>query len=245
MIKNNSIKSNNISKNFKDKSVLRNVSFTCNSNEITFLSGLNGAGKTTWIRIACGILIPNSGNVVFENDGKSDLIRKNISVVLDEPPIYPGLSGYDNLKLLSGKRKFKIEYEEKILLSLNIDKDFLLLRAKEYSLGQRHRLAVACALLREPQYLILDEPTIGLDPFSIDLLINVLKEQAQNGSTIIITGQDFHIIENFVDKIVLLHNGTILFDGCISEFKKLGNEQSKNNLADIFKSIINNSEVVK
>jgi ABC-type multidrug transport system ATPase subunit len=178
------IESINITKKFGNKEILKSVSFKAEPSQITFLAGQNGAGKTTWIRIAIGLLTSTSGKVCFNNDTVNN-IRKDISVVFDEPPVYTHLTGVDNIRLLSGIEKPDLQWENSILDMLKIDKHFIKMKGKSYSLGQRHRLAVASALIRKPKYLILDEPSIGIDPVSWDLVKQCLLKMVESGTTFI------------------------------------------------------------
>lgn len=209
--------SDNVIRNFSNKQVLRGFSFRAESSRVTFLAGENGAGKTTWMRIATGLLPPTQGVVLYD-DLKIAAARQSFAVVFDEPPVYANLSGLDNLRVLSGLSKFNEQWKTRIFQALKLEPDFLKQRAGRYSLGQRHRLAVAAALLRQPLYLMLDEPTIGLDPSSWELVSGCLRQMADEGAVIIVTGQDFHLMEELVDEIIVLHNGRAIFTGNIVEF---------------------------
>ncbi len=208
--------SDSIEHKFHRNYVLRSFSFKAEASKITFLAGENGAGKTTWIRIATGLLQPTQGIVLY-NNLKIAAARQYLAVVFDEPPVYPNLSEFENLQVLSGLSKFNKQWKSHILGALKLDNNFLKQKAKRYSLGQRHRLALAAALLRQPLYLILDEPTIGLDPSSWVLVSDCLRQMADAGAVIIVTGQDFSLMENLVDQVVVLHNGTAVFAGDLIE----------------------------
>ncbi|MFB7142799.1 ATP-binding cassette domain-containing protein [Gottfriedia sp. NPDC056225] len=199
------------------------MSFYAHSSSITYLVGENGVGKTTWIKLATGRLVPNGGSILF--DGKPfRYIRNQISVVLDEPPIYGNLNGYENLIALSGIRKLdeemKVELEEKFQL----DRFLMKKKAHYFSLGQRHRLAVAIALVRNPRFLILDEPTIGLDPISWNLIKTQLQHLAKSGVTIILTGHDFEQISKIADKIVILNKGKTIYEDSVLNFNSTTNK---------------------
>lgn len=204
--------SDNVAHRFGKRYVLKGLSFKVEPLKIMFLAGENGAGKTTWVRIATGLLQPTQG-VVLYNGLKVAEARKHLAVVFDEPPVYPDHNGFENLNLLSGMTRFNKEWETYVLDALRLGSNFLRQKAKGYSLGQRHRLAVAAALLRQPLYLILDEPTIGLDPFSWELVSNCLRQLADKGTAIMITGQHFSLLEKLVDSITILHNGRAVFSG--------------------------------
>ncbi|WP_176545142.1 ATP-binding cassette domain-containing protein [Bacillus sp. AFS041924] len=212
------IESKNIIFDYPSKKIFKGMSFKAHSSSITYLAGENGIGKTTWIKMATGRLKPLSGSITF--GGKSIYeVREKIAVVLDEPPVYENLNGYENLIALSGIRKLdnkiKLELEE----NLKLDKFLMNTKAKGFSLGQRHRLAFAAALIRKPRYLILDEPTIGLDPFSWELIKLQLQTMAKNGATILITGHDFEQISEIAENIVIIKDGVALEERSIRELK--------------------------
>ncbi|WP_243495756.1 ATP-binding cassette domain-containing protein [Priestia aryabhattai] len=212
------IKSDDIIFSYPRKDVLKSLSFNAQAFKITYLSGENGVGKTTWIKIATGRLKPLKGSVTF--GGKSiDEVRNSLSVVLDEPPVYENLNGYDNLIALSGIRKLDKHFQAELLKTLKLDDVLMKTKTKGFSLGQRHRLAVAAALIRKPQYLILDEPTIGLDPFSWGLIKKQLQDMAKMGAAILLTGHDFHQISEIADNIVIVKDGMAVRETSTSQLK--------------------------
>ena len=217
------IESKDLIFDFPNKNIFRGMSFRAHSSSITYLVGENGVGKTTWIKLATGRLIPNGGSILY--DGKPfRSIRNQISVVLDEPPIYGNLNGYENLIALSGIRKLDEELKVELEQKFQLDRFLMKKKAHYFSLGQRHRLAVAIALVRNPKFLILDEPTIGLDPFSWDLIKTQLQHLAKNGVTIILTGHDFEQISKIADKIVILKKGKIIYEDSGSNFDSTTNK---------------------
>lgn len=215
----NGVRTDNIYKRFKDKEVLRGLSFEVGAGQIALLAGRNGAGKTTWLRIALGLARPSTGSVLY--DGKlCTFARDKIAIVCDEPPVYPHLSGYENLIIMVGRADVVTSWSGYIKQALDLGPGFLKMKAKQYSLGQRRRLAIAGALLRKPKYLFLDEPTVGLDPVAWRMVMDSFKHLiTEKQSTIILTGQDFDEIEKLVDKVIILKDGTAVFDGTLQEIK--------------------------
>lgn len=214
-----SIASKDVKMNFGSKKVLRGLSFEIKPPEIVFLAGRNGVGKTTWIRIAAGISRPSSGAVLFNENLKAEKIRDKLSVVFDEPPVYPNFSGFDNLRLLTGVNRLD-DWSNKILANFQLEATFLKNKAGHYSFGQKHRLAVAAAILRRPDYLFLDEPTVGLDPVSWRLVEDGIRHMANNGAAILLTGQDFDLVEPLVNKVVIIHDGVAAFSGSLKELNE-------------------------
>jgi len=208
-----------VKKSFKKNEVIKDFSFAANDGKLTLLLGPNGCGKTTWIRMALGHEFPDSGEVLFDGNPIKK-VREQVAVVFDEPPVYPNLTGYDNLQLLSGKHNIKTEYTRRILDRLKLNHDLMKKNAKAFSLGQRHRLAVACALIRQAKYIIMDEPTVGLDYESWEMVKKLLKVELEKGCAILITGHNYDLMEEIVDDLVIVSNGIVSFEGPFEELKK-------------------------
>lgn len=207
-----------LSKSFGAKKVFDDFFLHIKDKKITYLLGPNGCGKTTLINIMLGLLKPSAGTVSF-NGKPISLCRKDVAVVFDEPPVYPNNSGYDNLKLLSNVFDKNV-FEHPVLKVLNLDKELLKKKAKTLSLGQRHRLAVAAAIIRDPLYMILDEPAIGLDSDSWESVKALLLEMKEKGKLIIVTGHNYDLMEDFVDEIVVFANTKVIFEGSLAELKE-------------------------
>ena len=207
-----------ISKKFGSNVVLDSFTFSMKSGRITYLLGPNGCGKTTLVNIVLGLLNADAGSVKFDNL-PLEQCRDKVSVVFDEPPVYPNYSGYDNLKLLSNVFS-KQAWQNEVLLPLNLDKTLLKKKAKTLSLGQRHRLAVAAAFIRNPSYMLLDEPAIGLDSDSWEAVRNLLVQKTkEHEMTTVVTGHNYDLMENFVDDIIIFSKARIHFIGSIDELK--------------------------
>lgn len=212
------IVSDEVSKSFGSVPVLRRVSFEAPAGQATLLAGRNGAGKTTWIRVALGLAGADSGRVHFGRGRSVDQVRGGVAIVPDEPSVYPALNGHANLRLLSGIRTADPQNLDRIREMLGLDDAFLAMRASGYSLGQRRRLAIAAALLREPRYLFCDEPTIGLDPVAWVAVREALRDLLDRGAAVLITGQDFTALESLCDQVALLRDGAIAFEGDVETF---------------------------
>ena len=186
--------------------VLENVSFKC-EDEIVFIAGKNGVGKTTFIRIALGLDSPTEGKIVFLENTKK-IRRDYVGAVLDTPALFPNLNGYQNIKILcSGYLKDK-EYFSEILKGLELNDSILKKKTGKYSFGQKHRLSVAIAMIKKPKILFLDEPTIGLDPISWSLVKKTIYDnQRKFGGCVIVTGQDYFEMNSFANKILILNDG--------------------------------------
>ena len=206
----------NIFKSFKNNNVLAGLTFECD-NEIVFIAGRNGAGKTTFIRIALKLERADKGEISLEFNNTSR--EKKVGAVFDTPCLYRQMSCKENLHIhctgyLSDKKHVKT-----ILDNLRIDKEILRKKAGNCSFGQQHRVSVAIELIRKPEILFLDEPTIGLDPISWELIKKSIIEnkKAQRGC-VIVTGQDYFELGKMADKILILENGKAQYFGTIPGF---------------------------
>lgn len=209
--------------NFGSKNVLSGVSLEVPRNSIYGFIGPNGAGKTTTIRVLLSLLkVPGNKVKIF---GK-DISRKRIDILnrvgalIEEPSVYKHLSGYDNLKVQCrylGIDKKRID-EVLAITELLDDKNR---KVKEYSLGMRQRLSIASVLLNDPELLILDEPTNGLDPSGIhDMRRLMLKLCKEHGKTIFVSSHLLSELEKVVTHIGIIDNRKIRFQGSIEQLKR-------------------------
>ena len=186
------IEVNEVYKKYDDATVLDNVSLEIEKGKIYGLVGRNGSGKTVLMKCICGLIKPTSGEVKVAGKtvGKDVDIPEDIGVIIETPGFIPNYSGFKNLKLLASVRN-KISNEE-IRKSMEI----VGLEPKsrkhvgKYSLGMRQKLGIAQAIMEKPKILILDEPMNGLDNESVAVVRKILKEQAENGATIILASHN-------------------------------------------------------
>ncbi|MEO2507347.1 ABC transporter ATP-binding protein [Clostridium paraputrificum] len=220
----NRVSFNNVTKEFKNKAVLKGVSFNIEAGDIYGLIGENGAGKTTLLKLIVNLLKPTSGNIqVLGKEIKKDSYDylRNIGALIDEPVFYKKLTLYENFKVHSEYLGFYDEEKlESVLrrVGLHNKKDR---KIKELSFGEKQRLAIAYALITEPELLILDEPTNGLDPIAIvELREILLKLNREFNTTIIISSHAINELETLVNKVMFLKNGEIVEDGLLEEIKE-------------------------
>ncbi|CUW08411.1 ATP-binding cassette domain-containing protein [Leuconostoc gasicomitatum] len=199
----------NVSKQFKDKQVLRDVSFTIESGSVCGLLGINGAGKSTLMKILYGLEQKDKGQISY--DGRIKTKRENIGALIENPAIYSNLSAFDNLMtkaLLFDISKERIQQTLSIVGLSNTDKK----RAGKFSIGMKQRLGIGMAILTRPNFLILDEPTNGLDPDGREELINLIIRLKRDGVTILISSHLLNEIHQVTDKIVILNDGVIALE---------------------------------
>lgn len=204
----------NLTKEYKNKKVVNNITFSLLPGQIFGFVGPNGAGKSTTIKMITGLIPITSGEVRICGYSIKKSFKNAISkvgAVVEMPELYPYLSGYKNLKLFAsfyGKKAIKrIPFIVKLVGMENRIKD----KVSTYSLGMKQRLGIAQALLNKPALLILDEPTNGLDPNGIVEMRNILKTLAEKENiTIIISSHNLAELEHTCDIIGIINDGKII-----------------------------------
>lgn len=215
------IKLKKLKKNFKGVASVDLERLTVRKGEIYGFLGPNAAGKTTTMKMILSLIEPTSGSIEVMNApiNKSNDYLKYIGSMIEEPSYYPNLTGYENLLVFQKMLGFK---EENILKTLELvglseEKNRKKL-VKAYSLGMKQRLALAFALVKEPQILLLDEPTNGLDPSGIheirELIIRLAKEA---GLTIFISSHILSEIEQIADRVGIINHGRLVYEGEIEK----------------------------
>lgn len=207
------VKTTALSKCYNDQPVVKDVSMTIPKGKIYGLLGRNGAGKTTIMKILLGLASASSGEVRLfgQAPDKYSEVYSRIGNIIETPSFYPYLSGPENLSVFS-KLKGQVQKNsvakalELVDLSHAEHKRFA-----NYSLGMKQRLGIANALMNDPELLILDEPTNGLDPIGIVEIRKLLKELTEiQGKTILISSHQLSEIEQIADIIGILHEGELL-----------------------------------
>jgi ABC-2 type transport system ATP-binding protein len=218
----------NLKKSFDTIDALKGISFNIPQGECYGLLGPNGAGKTTTISIMSALLEPNEGEVSIAgyNLVKNPLeCKKNIGVVPQEIGLYNELSGYDNLLFWGGL--YKVPKSE---LTRRIDESLKMLglsdrkndKVKTYSGGMKRRINIATALLHKPKVLLMDEPTVGIDPQSRNLIFEVLEKLREEGITIVYTTHYMEEAERLCYRIGIIDNGEIIAQGTLDELRTSG-----------------------
>ena len=225
-----------ITKQYKNKIAVDRMSFTL-ARGVTGLLGANGAGKTTLMRILCGILVPDSGTVTCDGmDVETEEYREMLGYLPQEFGYYPEFSGRDFLLYMSavkGLRKKEALKKTEELIELVGLKDAGRKKVRTYSGGMKQRLGIAQALLNDPQILIMDEPTAGLDPQERIRFRNLIAAIGKDRIVLLST----HIVsdlEHIADRLMIMKEGRLLWqgewsaaEGTLEEFyiSKIGNNQ--------------------
>ncbi|KSU17537.1 ABC transporter ATP-binding protein [Lactococcus lactis] len=202
------VKIQNLSKTYKEKQVLQDISFDIKSGTVCGLLGVNGAGKSTLMKILFGLISADTGKIFFDGQEKTN---NQLGALIEAPAIYMNLSAFDNLKtkaLLFGISDKRIHETLEVIGLAETGKK----RAGKFSLGMKQRLGIGMAILTEPQFLILDEPTNGLDPDGIAELLNLILKLKAKGVTILISSHQLHEISKVASQIIILNKGKIHYN---------------------------------
>ena len=216
------IETRGLAKSFKSFKAVDNLSFTIRHGDVYGFLGQNGAGKSTTMRMLLGLNFPDSGQIFIngqEFDNSKRHLLKNIGAIIERPDMYGYLSGWDNLTIfaaLSDKHIKPARLHEVIemvgLKGRENDK------VKAYSQGMKQRLGIAIATVHQPDLLILDEPTNGLDPQGIaEMRALILSLSKDHGKTILISSHLLYEIEHVATRMIVLNKGKKIVEGPVSE----------------------------
>lgn len=211
----------------KSRKILDNLSLNIPKGSIYGFLGPNGAGKSTTMRLITG-LINQQGQNAIEVFGKPlneqlPQVFEKMGCIIETPTLYQHLSGYDNLKYVATLKNIPHQKIDEVLDLVQLLK-YKNYKAKQYSLGMKQRLALAMALLNDPELLILDEPVNGLDPQGIiDIRNLIIKLNKEKGITIFISSHLLSEIEKTCTHVAIIHKGKVGFEGKIEDLKNLNN----------------------
>jgi ABC-2 type transport system ATP-binding protein len=223
-----------LSKNFGSFTAVNNVNLKINKGDFYGFLGQNGAGKTTTIKMITGLYSPSKGTVLIDGYDilKNPIEAKRITgYIPDQPFLYDKLTGREFLFFCGGlynieKKKLRAKIDETISelqISEWVDK-----RTEEYSQGMKQRIAIASALLHDPKLLVVDEPMVGLDPQSAQIVKTVLKRKAAEGVSVFMSTHSLHIAEEICTTIGIIKNGKIIFEGKKEEVEKIRGTDHEN-----------------
>lgn len=209
------LKIDNLYKNYGRIQALKNISFEIKKGSVYGILGPNGSGKSTTLGIVLNVINKSSGNYSwFGGTIETHEALKKVGAIIERPNFYPYMTAYENLKLVCKIKN--VDYskiEEKLnLVGLNDRKNS---KFSTFSLGMKQRLAIASALLNEPEILILDEPTNGLDPQGIHQIRDIIIQIAAKGTTILLASHLLDEVEKVCTHVVVLRKGEILYSGLV------------------------------
>lgn len=216
------IKVNNLSKQFKEINAVDDLSFTVEQGDVYGFLGQNGAGKSTTIRMLLTLIKPSGGEIsIFDKNlstHRSDIL-KQVGAVIEKPDLYKYLSAYDNLAIFA--KMSGIKADKKLLMEqlkmVGLD-ERAGSKVKTFSQGMKQRLGIAVALVHNPQLIILDEPTNGLDPQGIaDMRNLILHLSRELGKTIVVSSHLLSEIELVANRMIIIHKGKKIVEGKVPE----------------------------
>jgi ABC-2 type transport system ATP-binding protein len=208
------LRTNKLSKKYRNDFALENINVTIKKGEIYGFIGQNGAGKSTMLRIVTGLTFPTTGSIeLFENDNPKELIdvQKRMGAIIEQPALFSNMTAYENLEVH--------RLQKGIPGSVCINKTLELVgltdtgkkKAKNFSLGMKQRLGLGIALLSDPEFLILDEPTNGLDPMGIVELRELIKKlNREKGLTVLISSHILSELHQLATSFGIIHKGKLL-----------------------------------
>ena len=205
------LKTSDLCKNFKGQMAVNNVSLNIQRNSVYGLLGPNGAGKSTTLKMITGILKPTSGSIEFDGHPwqRGDLTQ--IGALIETPPLYENLTAYENLKVRTTMLGLPDKRIDEVLHIVRLT-DTGKKRAGQFSLGMKQRLGIAIALLNNPQLLILDEPTNGLDPVGIEELRELIRSFPEKGITVILSSHILSEVQQIADHVGIIANGVLGYE---------------------------------
>lgn len=225
---------NNITKRYENKLVVDNISFSIQEGEIFGLLGPNGAGKSTVISMICDLVKPDQGEITIDGHSlkkESILAKKNLGVVPQDIALYENLSAINNLKFwgtLYGLNGVLLKTRIDEVLEITGLKDRAKDKIKSYSGGMKRRINIAAAFMHHPRLLIMDEPTVGIDPQSRNHILEFTRSlNKEYGTTVIYTSHYMEEVEALCDKLMILDEGKVIASGSQSEIKRMvSNEEN-------------------
>lgn len=227
------LKVQNLKKSYGNIDAVNDISFVVEKGEILGLLGPNGAGKSTAISMISTLFQPDSGDILFKGNSiikKPRLIQEQLGIVPQDIALYQNMNGYENLKfwgqaygLKGSKLKERIMAVSEIISISDRLKD----KVKTYSGGMKRRLNIGVSLLHEPELLIMDEPTVGIDPQSRNHILDTVKKLNQQGLTIIYTSHYMEEVEDLCRRIAIMDEGKIIASGSKEELFNIVSGQKK------------------
>ncbi|ADU25989.1 ABC transporter related protein [Ethanoligenens harbinense YUAN-3] len=223
----------NLSKRFKEKEVLKGLDFTVDAGEILCLLGPNGAGKSTTINILTGVLGHDGGEVLYHGQsirGRLRAYRQRLGVVPQDIALYEELTAERNLRFFAGLyglrgRELDRATDEALALAGLEDRRRDVI--KTFSGGMKRRLNIACAIAHRPELVIMDEPTVGIDPQSRNHILESIRTLRGQGMTVLYTTHYMEEVEAISSRIIIMDHGQIIAEGTKESLKQAYEDQRR------------------
>lgn len=234
------LKTNELTKKYDNKIVVDSLHLEIERGEIFGLLGPNGAGKSTTMNMICSIVKPNAGTIEMFGKNickqKKEIVKK-IGYIPQELAIHGNLKAWENVELftslygLKGNQLKEAVQEALQYVGLWDKKDVF---SKNFSGGMKRRLNIACAIGHNPELLIFDEPTVGIDPQSRNFILEKIKESNENGATVVYTSHYMEEVEAICSRIAIMDNGKVIAIGSSSQLKKMVTDKEDITLEEVF-----------
>jgi ABC-2 type transport system ATP-binding protein len=231
-----------VTKKYGTKLAVDRLSLKIAAGQVFAFLGPNGAGKTTTIKLMSGLLFPTSGTVRiggYDVQNEGDRARQLLSYLPDQPYVYEKLTGREFLQFIADMYGLERDHSrrriEEMIALFNLS-DFVDDLTERYSHGMRQRTVFAAAWLHEPQVLIVDEPTVGLDPTNIRLLKTLLREEAARGTTVFLSTHSLDFVEEVADQIGIVNHGRLIGCGTLEILRKQAARDGS--LEEVFLSLV-------
>lgn len=218
---NTAISVSDLSKKYDDRLAVSHINFEVPLGTVCGFVGPNGSGKTTTMRMLLGLISPTTGkgHILDQPIEHPEKYLSRVGAMIEGPAFYPALSGQENLMVLAKLGGFPTDRVQSLLEKVGLG-DRAKSKYKTYSLGMKQRLGIAAALLPQPKLLMLDEPTNGLDPEGIQEVRALLRDLANQGTTVFVSSHLLSELEIISDYIVMLRKGEIVFAGLIGDLMR-------------------------
>ena len=241
------IETRDLMKRYGDKVAVNNVNFNVYGGEVFGFLGPNGAGKTTTIKMIVGLLQPTSGSVKvagYDVQTQPILAKASCGYVPDTPNLYAKLTGRELLRFVGDL--YNLDRTQATRRIEELLRMFDLVRAAEdtvdsYSHGMQQKASLAAALMHDPRVLVLDEPTVGLDPKSARLIKDILRQLADRGAAVMLSTHILEIAERMCDRIGIINQGQLIAQGTMDELRAL-DKTGQTSLEDIFLDLTGGAE---
>ena len=202
------VKLENITKQIGTTTILENICLTMKCGQIYGITGENGSGKTMLMRVIAGLVNPSSGQLMFDGKNRVDA-DPNIGIMIENASLYLELSGRENLRLLASIRKRATNEEidqaiRRVGLEPEDKRTF-----RKYSLGMKQRLMLAQAIMEQPEVLLLDEPTNAIDRKGVELVHQIMNEEAQRGAVVLLASHVDYDIRSLCSRVFLMEKGQL------------------------------------
>ena len=235
-----------LKKQFGDFTAVNRINFNINPGEVVGFLGHNGAGKTTTIKMITGLLEPDDGHALVAGlDIQKEPLKAKaqFAYVPDTPNLYGKLKAMEYLRFMGQLYRVPADQAEKRIQEL-LELFELTNKAGTYldgfSHGMQQKIAIIGAILHKPKVILLDEPTVGLDPRSARLVKDLLMQHAQEGNAVFFSSHILEIVENMCDRVIIINHGDVIADSPVSELRHMEGDQS---LEDIFLELTGGKDV--